>query len=114
MKFIRLYNVNKSSVLEIFVDEYIKWQPKTEYEIPEKMIQFKKVCDRIQDKCIILIDCDKAIYFDKVNYILIEKMISNIHVNLAVIIKNCNPQIKNLVNSLKIPKNIRVYFNDIY
>lgn len=114
MKFMKLYHVNETSLLEIFPDEYIKWQPITETEISEKIIIFSKVSERLRKKCLVVIDCDKAIYFDKVNYVLLEKMISSIDFPLSVIMKNCNDSLKRIINSLKIPKNINVYFNDIH
>lgn len=114
MKFIHLYHVEQTSVIEIFPDEYIKWQPTTDSDIDEKISHFTKVSNRLRQKCLVVIDCDKAIYFDRVNYILLEKLISHVSINIAVIFKNCNDGLKRIINSLKIPKNIIVYFNDIY
>ena len=114
MKFIKLYHVKQTSVIEIFPDEYIKWQPTTDSEIEKKMSHFSRISTRLRQKCIIVIDCDKAIYFDRINYILLEKMISHININIAVIFKNCNEGLKRIINSIKIPKNIIVYFNDIH
>lgn len=114
MKFIRLYHVDKTSVVEIFPDEYLHWQPKNIHEIDDKLSQFLHVTNRIRNACLVIIDCDKAIQYDKLNYVLLEEMISHIDKSIAVIMKNCNTQLKNLVNSLRIPKNIKVYFNDIH
>lgn len=114
MKFIRLYHLGNSTVVEIFPDMYIEWQPKTEQEIKTKLNEFKHVEQRIQKKCVVVIDCDKTIYIDKLNFILLLKMIDGIQFDLSVIMKNCNMYLKTLVGNLKLRKNIKVYFNDIY
>jgi hypothetical protein len=114
MKFIRLYHLGNCSVVEVFPDEYIKLQPHTDDSISIFLKQFENIERRIQKKCVVLIDCDKAIHFDKINFILLIKMIHNIKFPLIVIMKKCNANLKKLVESLDIPKNISVYFNDIY
>lgn len=114
MKFIRLYHLGNCSVVEIFPDEYIKIQPNTFENIPEFMKLFKKVESRIQKNCVVVVDCDKTVYFDKINFIVLIKMIHNIKFPLIVIMKNCNYAVKKIIESLDIPKNIRVYFNDLH
>lgn len=114
MKFIRLYNIDKTSVVEIFPDEYVHWQPKNMSEIDEKLSQFSNVTKRLRDVCLVIVDCDKAIQYDKLNYVLLEELISHVDKNIAVIFKNCNDTLKKIVNSMKISKNIKVYFNDIH
>lgn len=114
MKFIRLYHLGNSTVVEVFPDMYINWQPVSENQVKEKMEEFQIISKRIQKQCVVLIDCDKMIYFDKINFVLLKNMISKINFQLKVIIKNCNEKIKNLINHLNLSKNIIVYFNDIY
>lgn len=106
--------MDKTSVVELFPDEYIQWQPKNTIEIEDKILQFSDVTKRIRHVCLVVVDCDKAIHYDKLNYVLLEELISHIDKNIAVIMKNCNSQLKNIVNSMRIPKNIKVYFNDIH
>lgn len=110
----KFYHMGNSTVVEVFPDEYIKWQPVTEDDIPSKIQMFENVSRRIQKKILVIVDCDKMVHFDKVNYILLKKMVSGIDFPLIVIMKNCNNKIKTLIENLKLQKNITVYFNDIY
>lgn len=114
MKFMKFYHMGNSTVVEIYPDEYIKWQPVTEDEIQYKVKILESISKRIQKNIIIIIDCDKMVHYDKVNYVLLKKMISYVDFPLIVIMKKCNKHIKTLIENLKLCKNITVYFNDVY
>jgi hypothetical protein len=116
MKFARLYHLGNCSVIEIFPDEYVKLQPVTFNDVPKFMKLFKSVETRIQRKCVVVIDCDKTVYFDKINFVILLEMIQVVKFPLIVIMKNCNDSLKKVIESIgsSVPKNIRVYFNDLH
>lgn len=115
MKFIKLYHLNNSTVIEVLPDNYVEWQPKTFDQIDEKLAEFSVVAQRIQKKCVVVIDCDKTVHFDRINFVLLNELLQrSIQFTLIVIMKKCNSVIKTLVQNMKLQKNIRVYFNDIY
>lgn len=82
MDFLKFYPKGKNLIIEIIPDKYVGWQPITEDEIQSKIDELSPTVSELLVYCksnnmneIILLDFDKAIHFDKINYILLCKII---------------------------------------
>jgi hypothetical protein len=85
MDFLSFYPKGKNLFVEIVPDKYIQWQPNTEEEIPKKITELTPLINQLRSYClqksikqIVLIDCDKAVQFDKLNYVLTCKLVSKL------------------------------------
>lgn len=116
MDFIVFYPKGKNMYIEIIPDKYIHWQPKTDVELNKKadeispMIeQLKTYCETHKIKQIIIIDWDKAIHFEKLNYVLTCKLVYELgtrfpncqHILSRIEMQHCNGAIVSIYNTAK-------------
>jgi hypothetical protein len=123
MDFLTFYPKGKNLFIEFIPDKYIQWQPKTEIEIQQKMSEIVPVISELRDYCrvrgmyqVIIVDCDKAINFDRLNYVLACKMVTLLtrdypdptDILKRVEVRHCNQAITAIYNSSKIliPKKV--------
>lgn len=128
MDFLVFYPKGKNMYIEIIPDKLVNWQPKTEDEIDKKIDEVSPVIEKVRDHCDtnhlsqnIIIDCDKAIYFDKLNYVLICKLVRELTNkypdktnNLKKIeVRHCNSAISGIYTASKplLPKKITEIFH---
>jgi hypothetical protein len=128
MDFLTFYPKGKNMFIELIPDKLIAWQPKTENEIDEKIRDVSPLIDKMKDYCdkhsvtlIMIIDCDKAIYFDKLNYVLACKLVSrltqkhpdNNNLLRRIEIRHCNSAVSGIYNASKplLPKRITDIFH---
>lgn len=117
MDFLTFYPKGKNLFIEFIPDKYILWQPNTENEIQNKIEEIAPVISELREYCksrgiyqIIIIDCDKAINFDRLNYVLACKMITLLTRDYPdpsdtlkrVEVRHCNQAITAIYNSSKI------------
>lgn len=127
MDFLVFYPKGKNIFIEIVPDKLIDWQPKTEDEIENKVKELFPLISQLKDYSlqnkvdqIMIIDCDKAIQFDRLNYVLICKLISKLHekhpddenVLKRIEVRHCNSAITGIYNASKslLPKKITDIF----
>jgi hypothetical protein len=123
MDFLTFYPKGKNLFIEFIPDKYINWQPNTENDIKSKIEDIVPIINELRDYCrtrgisqVIVIDCDKAIQFDRLNYVLACKMVTVLtrdypdpsEVLKRVEVKHCNQAITTIYNSSKIllPKKV--------
>lgn len=127
MDFLVFYPKGKNLFIEFIPDKYIGWQPVTEKDISEKVSEVGDIITELKDYCkankvdqVIVIDCDKAIQFDSINYVLACKLVNGIqarfpdHENILkrIEIRHCHPAIRSIVNTCKplLPKRVSSIF----
>jgi hypothetical protein len=123
MDFLTFYPKGKNIFIEFIPDKYINWQPNTENDISTKIREVVPRINELRDYCrtrgisqVIIIDCDKAIQFDRLNYVLACKMITLLtreypdpdNTLKRVEVRHCNQAITAIYNSSKIllPKKV--------
>lgn len=123
MDFLTFYPKGKNLFIEFIPDKYVTWQPNTESDVQSKIEKVAPVIHELREYCrarcvsqIIIIDCDKAIHFDRLNYVLACKMVTALtrdypdpsNVLKRVEVRHCNKAITAIYNSSKIllPKNV--------
>ena len=128
MDFLTFYPKGKNMFIEFIPDKYISWQPNTEEEIPKKVKEIVPIIEQLRNFCIdkqvnqiIIIDCDKAVNFDRLNYILACKMIEILtrdypdpdEILKRIEVRHCNSAITAIYNSSKIllPKKVSNIFH---
>lgn len=117
MDFLTFYPKGRNIFIEFIPDKYIAWQPMTEDDISKKIkeivpviLELRNYCKRNNISQIIVIDCDKALEFDRLNYVLACKMVNVLNEkypdpdeNLKrVEVRHCHPAIASIFNSSKI------------
>lgn len=127
MDFLVFYPKGKNIFIEIIPDKLVDWQPKTDEDINVKLKELFPLISQLKDYSlqnkvdqIIVIDCDKAIQFDRLNYVLICKLISKLHekhpddenVLKRIEVRHCNSAITGIYNASKslLPKKITDIF----
>lgn len=128
MEFLTFYPKGKKMYIELIPDKFIEWQPKTESEIPDKIKELSPLIEQIKEYCdtnsvsqVFIIDCDKAVQFDRLNYVLACKFISEltkIHPDenntvKRIEVRHCNSAIKGIYTASKplLPKKITDIFH---
>ncbi len=128
MDFLIFYPKGKNLFIEFLPDKYIKWQPCTENEIAEKIKEVVPLIQELRGYCqlhntsqIFIIDCDKALEFDRLNYVLACKMVSILNEEYPdpentlkrIEVRHCHPAITAIFNSSKVllPKKISDIFH---
>jgi hypothetical protein len=128
MEFLTFYPKGKNLFIEFIPDKYISWQPNTETDIQKKVDEIVPVIEELRRFCrdkqvsqIIIIDCDKAVNFDRLNYVLTCKMIEIITRNhpdpddilKKIEVRHCNTAITAIYNSSKVllPRNVSNIFH---
>lgn len=128
MDFLTFYPKGKNLFIEFIPDKYITWQPNTEDEIQKKLTDIVPVINELRDYCrtrginqVIVIDCDKAINFDRLNYVLMCKTITILtrdypdpdNILKRVEVRHCNQAITAIYNSSKVllPKKVSDIFH---
>jgi hypothetical protein len=128
MDFLLFYPKGRNLFIEFIPDKYIGWQPRTESEISEKIKEVLPLIKELRDYCavhntsqILIIDCDKALDFDRLNYVLMCKMISVLNDTYPdpndtlkrIEVKHCHPAITTIFNSSKVllPKKVADIFH---
>lgn len=127
MDFLVFYPKGKNIFIEIIPDKLVDWQPKTDEDINVKLKELFPLISQLKDYSlhnrvdqIIVIDCDKAIQFDRLNYVLICKLISKLHekhpddenILKRIEVRHCNSAITGIYNASKslLPKKITDIF----
>lgn len=125
--FLVFYPKGKNLFIEFVPDKYLDWQPVIETDIPNKVSEVGKVITELKEYCetnkinqVIVIDCDKAVQFDRINYVLACKLVTAIQerfpdtkgILTRIEIRHCHPAIKTIINSCKalIPKRVSSIF----
>jgi hypothetical protein len=87
MDFVLLYPRGKTLFIEIVCDKYIAWQPLTEHDIDTKVkevlpiiIELKEYCETRGLSQNVIINFEKAIHFEKINFLLTAKLVRAISV----------------------------------
>lgn len=128
MDFLTFYPKGKNLFIEFIPDKYIIWQPNTENEIDKKVKELVPIITELREYCrtrgisqVIIVDCDKAIQFDRLNYVLVCKMITVLTREYPdpddtlkrVEVRHCNQAITAIYNSSKIllPKKVADIFH---
>lgn len=128
MDFLTFYPKGRNLLIEFIPDKYISWQPSNENQIEEKIQEIIPVITDLRSFCrnkgmsqIIIIDCDKAINFDRLNYVLTCKMISILtddypdpdEILKRIEVRHCNPALTAIYNSSKVllPKKVSDIFH---
>jgi hypothetical protein len=123
MEFLTFYPKGKNIFIEFIPDKYISWQPTTENEIDMKVKELVPTITELREYCkqrdisqVIIIDCDKAIQFDRLNYVLACKMVTLLtreypdpsNTLKRVEVRHCNQAMTAIYNSSKIllPKKV--------
>jgi hypothetical protein len=85
MDWITLYPRGKNLLIEIVCDTYISWQPRTEAELALKVEQITPIVAELKAYCAsrgltqtVIVNFEKAIHFEKVNFILAAKMVRSL------------------------------------
>lgn len=125
--FLVFYPKGKNLFIEFVPDKYLDWQPVIETDIPSKVSEVGKIITELKEYCktngisqVIVIDCDKAVQFDRINYVLACKLVTAIHERFPdhegilkrIEVRHCHPAIKTIVNSCKplVPKRVSSIF----
>ena len=123
MKFLSFYPKGKNLFIEFIPDKFVEWQPRTEIEVREKMETLVPIIKKLRDYSsshVLVIDCDKALEFDRMNYVLMCKMVTIMndehpdHKNRLkrIEVRHCHPAISAIFNSSKVllPKKVADIF----
>lgn len=127
MDFLVFYPKGKNIFVEVIPDKLVQWQPKTEEEIQTKIEELSPLISQLKDyslknkvKQIMILDCDKAVQFDRLNYVLLCKMITKLtekhpddeNVLSRIEVRHCNSAITGIYNASKslLPKKITDIF----
>lgn len=127
MDFLIFYPKGRNLFIEFIPDKYVLWQPRTESEIHEKIEELvplikelRSYCDLHNTSQIFIIDCDKALEFDRINYVLACKMVSELNekhpdpndILKRIEVRHCHPAITAIFNSSKVllPKKVADIF----
>lgn len=117
MDFLTFYPKGRKMFIEFIPDKYIAWQPMTEDDISKKIkeivpmiLELRSYCSQNKISQIIVIDCDKALEFDRLNYVLACKMVNILNekypdheeILKRVEVRHCHPAIASIFNSSKI------------
>lgn len=128
MEFLTFYPKGKHMYVEMVPDKIIQWQPNTEEEIQEKIKEVSPIVEKLRNYCesrgihqTIIIDCDKAIYFDKLNYILMCKFVNELAKRFPdpkntlsrIELRHCNSAVSGIYSASKplLPKKITEIFH---
>lgn len=126
LKFYPVIKNGKKLVIEFIIDKFIFWQPMTTKQVDEKIreifpvfCQLNTYCDDRDLDVVCVVDCDKALNYQRLNYVLLCEFISKLceifeNTRLSRIeIKHCHTAILLLYNSSLplIPESIRGIFN---
>jgi hypothetical protein len=116
MDFLKFYPKGRNLIIEIITDKYVCWQPTIEDEITSKIDEISPIVAELLQYCktnnmneIILLDFDKAIQFDKINYILLckiikiltDKFVDDEKTLKKVELRRCNETIVKIFNTMK-------------
>ncbi len=114
--FLKISTSGEFTIIEVFPDMYVKWQPVTESQVGEKVSLLESKLKPVLKgkKFLLVIECDRAIFFDKINFVLLSKMSEYLTVPVPVIMRHCGPHLKELVSRVRFSKNLKVYFNDVF
>jgi len=122
MDFLVLYPRGKNLFIEIVCDSYIKYQPRTESELDQKATELIPVIQELREYCIknslvqiVIINFEKAIYFEKINFILTAKLVKKLSETFPdtplkrIEFHHVSPVIKTIYDTVKgiLPKNIK-------
>lgn len=122
MDFLVLYPRGKNLFIEIVCDSYIKYQPRTETELDDKVSEIVPVIQELKEYCIknslnqiVIINFEKAIYFEKINFILTAKLVKKLSETFPdtllkrIEFHHVSPVIKTIYDNVKgiLPKNIK-------
>jgi hypothetical protein len=123
MNFLSFYPKGKSLFIEFIPDKYIQWQPRTDIEARDKIQELVPIIRELREYSsshVLVIDCDKALEFDRLNYVLMCKMVSILNDDYPdpketlkrVEVRHCHPAISAIFNSSKVllPKKIADIF----
>jgi len=128
MDFLTFYPKGKNLFIEFIPDKYVSWQPSTEEQITDKIEAVAPLISELREYCrtrgitqVIIIDCDKAIQFDKFNYVLACKMVTLLTRKYPdpndtlkrIEVRHCNQAITGIYNSCKVllPKKLSDIFH---
>lgn len=128
MDFLVFYPKGKNIFIEIVPDKIITWQPNTEAEVYEKIKELSPLIDQVKEYSeensvtqIMILDCDKAIQFDRLNYVLLCKLVSELtkkhpdknNLLKRIEVRHCNAAITGIYNASKplLPKKITDIFH---
>jgi hypothetical protein len=128
MDFLTFYPKGKHMYIEMVPDKIIQWQPKNEDELKDKLKEASPVVERLRGYCekrgidqTVIIDCDKAIYFDRLNYILVCKFVNELtkmhpdpnNTLKRIELRHCNSAVAGIYNASKplLPKKITEIFH---
>lgn len=122
MDFLVLYPRGKNLFIEIVCDSYITYQPRTETELDDKVSEIVPVIQELKEYCIknslnqiVIINFEKAIYFEKINFILTAKLVKKLSETFPdtllkrIEFHHVSPVIKTIYDTVKgiLPKNIK-------
>ena len=128
MDFLTFYPKGKHMYIEMVPDKLVEWQPTIEDDIKKKVEEISPLVENLRSYCekreifqTIIIDCDKAIYFDKINYILLCKLVSELtkkypdpkNILKRIEMRHCNSAVSGIYNASKplLPKKITDIFH---
>ncbi len=115
MDFLKFYPKGKNLIIEIIPDNYISWQPVKEADIEQKSSELIPIIEQLISYCkthrmqeIIIIDFDKAIHYDKINYVLLAKLVHNLTVLFpedgilkSIELRHCSEAVTTIYKSIK-------------
>ncbi len=114
MDFLKFFPRGRKLIIEFIPDAYIHWQPVKNDDIEGKASELYRVIKGVNSYCeshdmdqIIIIDCDKTIQYNKINYVLLCKLVNKMcsyfsKTRLVKIeIRHCNPIIEKFCNASK-------------
>jgi hypothetical protein len=128
MDFLTFFPKGKNMYVELIPDKLVHWQPTTDDEIEYKIKEVSPLVEQLREYCesrkihqTVVIDCDKAIQFDKLNYILICKFVSELtrkypdpnNTLRRIELRHCNSAVSGIYNASKplLPKKITEIFH---
>ena len=128
MDFLTFYPKGRHMYVEMVPDKIIQWQPNTEEEINDKIKEVSPVVEKLRNYCesrgiqqTVIIDCDKAIYFDRLNYILMCKFVNELAKRFPdpkntlskIELRHCNSAVSGIYSASKplLPKKITEIFH---
>lgn len=128
MDFLSFYPKGKHMYVEIVPDKLVHWQPTTEDEIQDKVKEVSPIIEQLRNYCesrgiyqTMIIDCDKAINFDKLNYILVCKLVTELNrlypdpknTLRRIELRHCNSAVSGIYSASKplLPKKITEIFH---
>jgi hypothetical protein len=129
MEFILLYPRGKNLFIEIVCDTYIPWQPRTEEELTVKVNELVPVVTELKEYCmsrglnqIVIVNFEKAIHFEKLNFLLAAKMVRKLSEMFPdtllkkIEFHNVSPVLKTIYDTMKgiIPRRIKDVISIIY